>query len=412
MKVRKEKDKLRIAIFHCGFIYTGGGERIVLEEIDGLKKRGHKVDCFVPTYDPKLSYPDIIEGYKIKTFLPQLPRFVPIRFAIQIVASCILAPLMFWRFRDYDVFLGANQPGAYMAWVIAGILKKPYFVYLSQPNRVLYPRDHEDWQNVKDYFILNKVINRLFKKMVVDLDHKSITGGGNLFINGSFVAGEIVDIYRPKKWKDCLGGAHLVPKKVLRMDRAKGKIKANSHTIKKPYILFTSRHEPWKKFDWAVEVVSLVVKKYPDTRLVIPGAETTITPRLKMLARRLKISDKVVFTGAITQKSLWRLYQNAYLYIFTSPKEDLGIVVQEAQAAGVPVVAWKAGGPTVTVLDKMTGYLIEPYSLNKMVDRIIYLLKNSDVRDKMGRAAWQHVKKNFSWQKHVDIMEEEFLKVV
>ena len=176
--------------------------------------------------------------------------------------------------------------------------------------------------------------------------------------------------------------------------------------------MFTSRHEPWKKFDWAVEVVSMVVKKHPDTRLVIPGAETTITPRLKMLARRLKISDKVVFTGAISQKSLWRLYQNAYLYIFTSPKEDLGIVVQEAQAAGVPVVAWKAGGPTVTVLDKMTGYLIEPYSLKKMVDSILYLLKEPLVRNKMGHAAWQHVKRKFSWDKHVDIMEKEFNKAL
>lgn len=407
-----KKKKPKIAIFHCGFIYTGGGERIVLEEIDGLRKRGYIVDCFVPTYDPSLSYPDIIADYKIQTFLPQLPRQVPLRLAGQIVASCLLAPIFAPRFRKYDVFLGANQPGAYMAWVISNILKKPYFVYLSQPNRVLYPRDNENWHNVKDYYFLNKVINGLFKAPVSRFDKKSITGGKELFINGSFVADEINRVYEPKSWVDCPGGAHTPEKDIIGRNRMQGSIKVDGRTIKKPYILYTSRHEPWKKFDWAVKVVAKVIQEYPDVRLIIPGSETTVTPKLRKLAKELKIEDKVIFTGPINQKSLWRLYQNAAIYIFTSPKEDLGIVVQEAQAAGVPVVAWRAGGPTVTVSDKKTGYLIKPYNLTKMADRIIYLLKNIGVRDKMGKAAWKHINDNFSWGRHVDTLEKSFLQFV
>jgi glycosyltransferase involved in cell wall biosynthesis len=411
MSTKKQK-KLKIAIFHCGFIYTGGGERIVLEEIEGLRKRGYFVDCFVPNYDSFLSYPDIIKRYKIKTYLPQLPKFVPLRFAIQMVASSIFAPLLALRFRDYDLFLGANQPGAYMAWVVSKVLNKPYFVYLSQPNRVLYPRDHEDWQNVRDYYFLFKVINKWFKKFVTTLDRRSITEGSDLFINGSFVADEIVRIYQPKRWTDCPGGAHLSPRKVLLSDRYQGNFKVDGYFIKKPYILYTSRHEPWKKFDWAIEVFKMVSEKYKDLRLVIPGSETNLTPRLKNLADRLNIKSRVIFTGPISQISLWDLYQNAAIYIFTSPKEDLGIVVEEAQAAGIPVVAWNSGGPKVTVVSGKTGYLVEPYYLKRMVDRIIYLLNNSSVRNKMGTAAWENIKKNFSWEKHIDILEIEFKKVM
>lgn len=402
--------KLKIAIFHCGFIYTGGGERIVLEEIEGFRRRGYQVDCFVPNYDPSLSYPDIIKKYKIKTFLPQLPKIVPLRFAIQMLASCVLAPLLSLRFRKYDLILGANQPGAYMAWVVSKILGKPYFVYLSQPNRVLYPRDHEDWQNVRDYYFLFKIINKWFRKVVSELDRKSITQGENLFINGKFVADEIVRIYKPRKWADCPGGANVVSKEALKVDRYKGKIRANSHIIEKPYILYTSRHEPWKKFDWAIEVVSQALPKYPDIKLVIPGAETPLTSRLKDLADRLGIGKKVVFTGPIKQKSLWDLYQNAAVYIFTSPKEDLGIVVEEAQAAGTPVVAWNSGGPTVTVVDGKTGYLVEPFYIKRMADRIVYLLKNPSLRNQMGYAAWEHIKRDFSWKSHIDILEREFKK--
>ena len=118
------KKKPKIAIFHCGFIYTGGGERIVLEEISGLRKRGYEVDCFVPTYDSTLSYPDIIDDFGIKTFLPQLPKSIPLRFATQMVISCVVAPFLAFRFKKYDIFLGANQPGAYMAWVISNLLGK------------------------------------------------------------------------------------------------------------------------------------------------------------------------------------------------------------------------------------------------------------------------------------------------
>lgn len=404
--MRKKNSK--IAIFHCGFIYFGGGERIVLEEISGLRKLGYLVDCYVPNYDSNLSYPDIIKSYNIKTFLPQLPRFIPFRFAIQMVAGCVLAPFLFSRYRGYDVFLGANQPGAYMAWVISRILRRPYFVYLSQPNRVLYPRDNENWQNVRDYYFLSRIINSIFRKHVAWLDKKSITGGRNLFINGSFIAKEIVKIYKPKKWMDCPGGAHSAPKAVLSGNRFEGSVKVNGHTPSKPYVLSTSRHEPWKRFDWAIEILQKVLEKYPYVKLVIPGVETTVTPKLQNLAQQLGIADRVIFTGPITQKALWRLYQNAAVYIFTSPREDLGIVVQEAQAAATPVVAWNAGGPTVTVVSGKTGFLIKPYDKDLMASKIVFLLKNVKIRNEMGQAAWEHIKKNFSWERHTTILDREF----
>ena len=154
-----------------------------------------------------------------------------------------------------------------------------------------------------------------------------------------------------------------------------------------------------------------VIEKYPNVRLVIPGAKTTITKKLAKLAKDLGILDRVIITGPITQKALWKLYKNAAVYIFTSPKEDLGIVVEEAQAAGVPVVAWNAGGPTVTVKNNTTGFLCKPYDKKEMAKRIVYLLKNPKVRQKMGSSAWKHIKDNYSWKKHVDIIENEFKKL-
>ena len=64
----------QIAVFHCGFTYSGGGERIVIEEVLGLRRRGFKVECYAPTVDASRCYPDLIGEVRVRTFLPQLPR--------------------------------------------------------------------------------------------------------------------------------------------------------------------------------------------------------------------------------------------------------------------------------------------------------------------------------------------------
>lgn len=399
--------KPRITIFHCGFIYTGGGERIVIEEVLDLRRRGYPVECFAPTLDKKACYPDVIDGVNIKTLLPQLPSWAPFRFAFLMLASCLLAPFFVFRFLKTDLFIGANQPGAYLAWVMAKILNRPYFVYLNQPNRILYPRNGENWQSVNDYYVLNAFLNR-FRGLLVWLDKSSLVQAKKIFINGSFVAQEIERTYELESWVDCPAGVDCDDKKIsARQNCWQGRVKINGKSVKKPYILLTSRHVPWKRFDWAVRVLKKIIKDVPEAQLIIPGEWTKYTLILKKIVDELELEDKVLFPGVITQKSLWRLYGNAAIYCFPSPEEDLGIVVLEAQAHGVPVVAWNYGGPTVTVKSGETGFLVKPYDLEIMAKRMVELLVNPGLRKKMGRVARKYVWENFSWERHVDILEKE-----
>src|SRR5437870_3874059 len=120
----------RIAIFHCGFTYSGGGERIVIEEVLGLRRRGYEVECYAPTVDPARCYPDLIGEARVRTFLPQLPRWFPLREAVQMAATSLLMPLYAWRFRGVDAIVGCNQPSAWIAWLAARLMDVPYVVYL------------------------------------------------------------------------------------------------------------------------------------------------------------------------------------------------------------------------------------------------------------------------------------------
>ncbi len=103
------KESLKIAVFHCGFAYSGGGERLVLEEVMGLRRLGHDVACYAPTLDKVACFPDFIEEVGVSTFLPQLPKWFPLRDALAMVLSSLLAPLLALRFRDIEVFVGCRN---------------------------------------------------------------------------------------------------------------------------------------------------------------------------------------------------------------------------------------------------------------------------------------------------------------
>src|SRR5439155_191366 len=77
----------KIAVFHCGFTYSGGGERLVIEEVLGLRRRGYEVECYAPTVDASRCYPDLLGEVRVKTFLPQLPRWVPFCEAVQMLVN-------------------------------------------------------------------------------------------------------------------------------------------------------------------------------------------------------------------------------------------------------------------------------------------------------------------------------------
>ena len=76
------------------------------------------------------------------------------------------------------------------------------------------------------------------------------------------------------------------------------------------------------------------------------------------------------FVGLVTERSLARLYREATLYVYPSPEEDFGMGIVEAMAAGTPVVAWNNGGPTVTVKNGETGFLVEPYDTEEFAEKM------------------------------------------
>ena len=402
----------RIAVFHCGFTYSGGGERIVIEEVLGLRRRGYEVECYAPTVDQSRCYPDLIGDVRVRTFLPQLPRWFPYREAAQMAATSLLMPLYAWRFRGVDAIVGCNQPSAWIAWWAARLMDVPYVVYLNQPNRLVYPRnvDRETgWVTNADYRLLAAIVVRA-TRFVAWADRRSVQEADQLLVNGDYIGDIIRRTYR-REAVDCPAGCHVAASGFpLPVDaRFSGGLTINGYPIRRPYVLLTNRHYPQKRFDLAIRAIAEVRKVHPRVKLVIPGPFTPHTESLKGLVAELGVADAVLFLGPIAEDELQKLYEGAAVYVYPAPEEDFGMGVIESMAKGVPVVAWNQAGPTVTV-GPGTGHLAEPLVVSDYAAGISRLLDNPAENQATGVRAFEWARR-FDWERHLDTLERAVLEV-
>lgn len=402
----------RIAVFHCGFTYSGGGERLVIEEVLGLRRRGYQVECYAPTVDASRCYPDLIGEVRVKTFLPQLPRWFPFREAAQMAATSLLMPLYAWRFRGVDAIVGCNQPSAWIAWWAARLMDVPYVVYLNQPNRLVYPRNIDrqtGWVSNADYRLLAQIVLRA-TRFVAWADRRSIQEADQLLVNGNYIGDIIRKTYR-RDAIDCPAGCHVAASgfPLPLESRFSGGLTINGYPIRRPYILLTNRHYPQKRFDMAIRAMVEVRTRHPRVQLVIPGPATSHTATLKSLVTELGLEDAVLFLGQITEEELQGLYEGAAVYVYPAPEEDFGMGVIESMAKGVPVVAWNQAGPTVTVAPG-TGHLADPLDVGDYAAGITRLLDDRAENQATGERAFEWARR-FDWERHIDTIEQAVLEV-
>ena len=90
------------------------------------------------------------------------------------------------------------------------------------------------------------------------------------------------------------------------------------------------------------------------------------------------------FAGYRRGRELAACYASADIFVFPSDTETFGQAVTEALSSGLPVVAPNRGGVTGTVLPGETGLLFEPGDLPKLVDRVLTLIRDPALRERLG----------------------------
>lgn len=405
---------MRIAIFHLAFIYSGGGEKLVLEEAGNLIKKGHSVSIFACATDKDKCYPDILKKYNIRPFIPKLPAFIHQWEVFQILLTSVLAPLYAFRFRNYDVILAANQPSPWIAFWVKLFFGVPYVTYLSQPTRFLYPRKVDKETGLifghKKSFELATRLMKITSFFIDLVDRLSIKESSSVLSDGQYVKKNLEKAYKLKETVLCPAATYVTRKKLSFSSRYTGNLIVNRKKISKPYILITNRHFPQKRFEYMVSALPIVLDKFPDICLVITGQESEYTLQIKSLVKQLSLEKNVVFLGLVSEEDLGKLYSEASVYCYTAPEEDFGMGIVEAMSYKNPVVAWDNAGPTAIIDDSKNGFLAVPYDIADFAEKIVKILKNPKLARSIGEKAQKKVLSDFSYSKHMAIIDSELTK--
>lgn len=339
-----------MALVHDYLREYGGAERV----LQALHEIWPEAPVFTAYYDPKALgiHAKNFKDWNIKTsVLQHLP------FANELISPLrIFAPKIFESFdlSNYDLVISSCN--LYFSKAVITKSGTRNLSYIHTPPRYLY--GYTTSFNYKKHWwtrVMAEVMNHFLRVT----DFETSQRPDVLIANSENVAKRIKKFYRRDS-------EIIYPpvdvEEMLKIRKLKGK-----------YFLTLNRLSRGKGTEVAVEACS---------KLNLPLKVASNGGELKNLK---KIAGKSVeFLGEVTEEEKAKLFSEAIALIACSEDEDFGITVVEAQAAGVPVIAARAGGHLETVIEGKTGEFYVPGFLGDFktyvdpisVDNLINVLEN------------------------------------
>jgi glycosyltransferase involved in cell wall biosynthesis len=129
-----------------------------------------------------------------------------------------------------------------------------------------------------------------------------------------------------------------------------------------------------------------LLNRFPAVKYLIVG-DGDDRVRLEAKAKALGLSDKVIFTGRISEVEKVAHHNLADVYVMPSTAEGFGIVLIEAAACGVPVVGSRIDGSHEALLNGRLGRLVDPRNSHELLDAISAMLEHGPRRQRLDAIA-------------------------
>jgi phosphatidylinositol alpha-mannosyltransferase len=155
----------------------------------------------------------------------------------------------------------------------------------------------------------------------------------------------------------------------------------------RPNILFVGRLDERKGFRHLLGALARIQNQCPHARLIVVGAYTDEEKAPFVLEARAQHLRSVHFVGWVSREELPRYYRTAT--VFCAPSigfESFGMVLLEAMAAGVPIVASDIAGYRTVLTNAREGYLVAPGDENALAEAVFRVIHDPARAKEMGRA--------------------------
>lgn len=323
----------RVAVVHDWLTIPGGSEQVVMELLEMFPQ----AELFTSVYDPKPWPARITERPVHASFLNRIPGATG--------HYRRLLPLMSAAYRSFDLsrfdlVLSSSHASAKNVRTLAQTL---HVCYCHTPMRYAWEKEFLAEEQVGPLVHLGLPALMWHLRRT---DMKGASGPDALVANSCHVARRI-----KRYW----GRESVVVNPPVDVD-AMLDVVCESQGF---YLCF-GRIVPYKRVDLAVDACRWLGRK-----LKVAGVGRATEAVREHAADAAQVS----FLGRVSDEERRRLFGQARALIFPG-EEDFGIVPVEAQAAGVPVIAYRVGGASETVIDGQTGVLFDEQTSESLVAAI------------------------------------------
>jgi colanic acid/amylovoran biosynthesis glycosyltransferase len=380
-------------------VFPSLSETFILNQITGLIDLGHEVEIFAGARSTESEMHPEVKEYRLlnrthfHNEIPQNRVYRVIRAFVLLACNLPRHPFVILRSLNFIKY-GGDALSLYLFYKVCLFLSKGKF------------------DIIQCHFGTNGNMGALLKE--IGIQSKLVTMFHGYDIRRGIEKGK--EIYaRLFKYGDCfLSISDYTTKHLVEFGADKKKIKchpvgvsinkfpfrwdtSNEELSDSTKILTIARLTKEKGLNCGIQAIGKLIKKNTNINLeyrIVGGGP--LESELRKYAEDMEVKRFIHFRGPQSHEEIVRLIGESHVFFLPSNAEVLPVVLMEAQAAGLPVVATSVGAVSELVKDGISGFLVPERDVDAMAERLEYLIKNPEVWPKMGMNGRRHVEEFYN----------------
>jgi len=176
-------------------------------------------------------------------------------------------------------------------------------------------------------------------------------------------------------------------------------------------VVWVGRFVNEKGLEYLVEAAKIVADSFNEVRFLLIGYGPLKEDILR-LVNKLELEDFVRLVGPLSRNEIARILGKATIFVIPSLKEGMPLALLEAMASGVAVIGTNIPAFTCLFSHEKEGIIVAPKKSDELAKSILNLLKDRNLRQKLGHNARNLVKEKYNWSKILDNLESVYVEAI
>jgi glycosyltransferase involved in cell wall biosynthesis len=357
----------------------GGGDVVFCDLAKGMLELGHEVHiiCHQMT-NPEANNLQGANMHKIKPVIEdRAGYFLSISEHIKYVINALIKGATIIRKNKIEIIHANTISPAIPASILGKIFNVPVITTVHVVYTGNLPNYWKQWSSQDKVSHVSSIIAPLYEKIVLKMSADNIHSVSNSTKN---------DLIKSKSKSKIF----VIPNGIDLGEYNSDKIKIDYGE----FVLFIARLVFNKNLNVVITSFKEVVEKIPNAKLVVVG-DGPMRNEWEKMVRDMNLSRNIIFVGYISQKEKIDLLSKCSALVLPSFVEGFALTPLEAFAMSKPALLSNIPSSRELVDDNVDGFILPPHDKSKWAEKIIFLLSNKKISERMGQNARKKMQEKY-----------------